>query len=95
MKRPFLSFLILLLMIMPLAMISQTPYPLQVTVVPKPTFFPPQVGDYLADPYRFFDVIIRNTTTRAYNIYLVMKLEMVTPLILPAQLQPKGLQELR
>jgi hypothetical protein len=58
---------------------GQTGYPLQVSLVPKSSFFPPYAGEYIEDPFKFFNVIINNTSQMSYNIYVAVKLEMVSP----------------
>lgn len=53
--------------------------PLMVNVIPKTIYFSPYPGDYVDDPYKFFDVIISNNTATSQEYYLVLKLETINP----------------
>jgi|GEM_PF-2501494 len=71
--------LILLAIILKTGFLSAQTYPLQITIIPKATYFPPYIGEYIDDPYRFFDVTVNNLNTSSFQFYLVLRLEMVNP----------------
>ncbi len=70
---------LLLCILLSAGMLKAQSYPLQISVVPKVTYFPPYIGEYVDDPYRFFDVFISNVGFNTQQIYLGIRLEMISP----------------
>lgn len=63
---------------------AQHQHPLQVNVVPKPPFSP-RPGDYFDNPSKYMQVMVTNSTNANYNYYLTVKLEMLFPNAISAE----------